>query len=74
MEPYNFKGKMNRLVVSGFPNDAEINAAQGEPSERFRNPRQLMSKTHSVTSLSKLEVLRCGRKWRMAFPTATPWH
>jgi hypothetical protein len=46
MEPYNSKGKMNRLTVRGFPNDAEINALQGEPDEIQKYEQETLMKTN----------------------------
>jgi hypothetical protein len=52
MEPYNSKGKMNRLVVRGFPSDAEINGMQGKPDE-IQTYEQVIGKTNIVTAAGK---------------------
>jgi hypothetical protein len=52
MEPYNSKGKMSRLAVTGFPDAAAINAAQGAPNEIQQYERPL-GKTNIVTASGK---------------------
>ncbi|HWE53033.1 MAG TPA: twin-arginine translocation signal domain-containing protein [Bryobacteraceae bacterium] len=52
MEPYNSKGRKSRLAVTGVPNAAAINAAQGTPSEIAAYERGL-GKTNIVRADGK---------------------